>query len=273
MLTAILWATLCSGIAAGSDGSAASAAKPAVDAQVNVRVLKVVVVREVDVPSSRPQPVDLNEIHPCGAGMTLLLELTGTAAANAVQYGHLHISRASDDRGTRISADVHEEDMTRINRTTMFFGVTDAPKDGIWIQLPLSLPSRDAKSLSIAGTLDLTAAKRSAIVIAGIRDKSGAVKCPELEKCGLSCNIAHESGGVLVAHFEGDATQIVDVELVTGTGDAGHPATTYGRFTTYATYAFSPPQAAANDWSLRVELATGKEGVHVAFRLVDVPLP
>jgi hypothetical protein len=212
-------------------------------------------------------------------GLKLVVEVQGEDVARASHFGMFELEAAVDNTGDKLklSEDAlgfHDfrKEFVAIDRSQMFIGEDNPPKDVIRIELPLESPARAAATISLRGKLQL---KKVETVDVLIPATPGDVKHEQLEKAGLKLKIvksedpesfAYEVSGKLDLLNE---AQIVDAQ--------GKPIETRGS-SSYGSdeslhrdiYLEKPVPA---DAKLKLALVTKAENVPVTFELKDVKLP
>jgi len=246
---------------------------PSPHAGIHVRALKIAVVRELDLVHGAQAPPELPRIHPRGSGLCVLLDVSGERIPSVIEFGHIQLSVLTDDRGRHISIPEFDEQLDRVDRESMFFGVDNVPTDSLWIELELPLPKRDAKTLTVVGALDVVLAQRRELSLPDVASRTGRVDWPELESAGLTCTISRGEDDATIATFEGDPRRVINADLMRGDAKAYGAYNCSRSHRSRVTYTFWPTTASKDALRLRVEIAQKKGKTEVPFRLVDLPLP
>jgi hypothetical protein len=240
-----------------------------------VRALKVVAVREVDLGQPGDSALELSTIHVCDPELHVLMAVEGRVVADVVEYAHPVLSKVYDDRRRKIIVPKRTDELMDVDRKFMFFGLDDPPADTLWIRLGLPLPERDAKKLSIEGSISLVAAKRRSISFPDLQEHDGKLKWPELESAGVTCTLRSDSDEALVVRFEGEAKRIISATLTRGyEKQVLEPHSWHREWDRAVEYLFWFGEEQEDEaLALNVEVAVEKRPIDVPIRLEELPLP
>lgn len=202
----------CGALAAfAQDGGSAAAA--AADSAVTVRVAKLTEIRQQKDKGSAPV-----SFGPCEPGLSVTLELSGPLVERATHWGMLELS-GRDDQGRELQLatqrmfDDPTKEFIQFDRQQMYFGMDEAPKDKVLVELTLTLPARDAKAIALRGTAKLRAAEREQVEIAKLTP-SQPISDPTLSAAGLTVGIGSIEDGMLELELEGDIERLLEVKLM-----------------------------------------------------------
>lgn len=244
--------------------------------------LKVTAVEIVDLRRAKLKPAKPSENQHFSfdrPGLKLVVEVQGEDAARASHYGMLEIESATDNTGAKLKLNedafgFHDSrtEFVEIDRSQMFFGEDDAPKDLIRVELPFESPARSAATISVRGKLDL---KKVATVDVLVPTTVGELANEDAKKAGLKIKIvkpddeksfSYEVSGKLDALFN---AAIVDAD--------GKPVETNGGSsfgggdTSHRVIYLEEPMP--ENAKLRLSIVTKAEIVPAKFDLKDVKLP
>jgi hypothetical protein len=156
-------------------------------------------------------------------GMRLVVELRGEDVAHASHYGMLELEAAADDKGgtLKLNEDAlgfHDlrKEFVEIDRSQMFLGEDNPPKDAIRVEIPFESPARAASAVSVRGKLQL---RRVETVDVLVPATPGEVKHEQLEKLGVKLTIVKpEEDNGFAYEAEGKLDALLDAQLVDAQG-------------------------------------------------------
>lgn len=248
---------------------------------VSTEVPKVTAVEIVDLRRAdlKPKSDDQPRFSFDRPGLKVVIEIQGEDVAKASHYGMLTFESATDNTGAKLKLnedafsfrDARTEFIT-IDRSQMFMGEKDAPKDVIRVDLPFESPARAAAAISLRGKLEV---KKIATVELQVATTPGPVESAELKAAGAKLEIvksdddkvfAYKLTGKLDAVFEAIVTDAQGKPIETnGSSSSG------GReSSTREIYLESPLPA---DAKLRIAVVTKSEVAAVKIELKDIKLP
>ena len=237
-------------------------------------------------PSQAPPGV----FAPDGKYQTVTLKLTGPQARMATAYGHLQITDATDDKGTKLklveslsSTGDDAKQFVHLDRNQMFFGQFNAPKDAIEVHMFLSGPAANAQKLTkLAGSLKLmTGGQQKKISISGLPGKLGqTIDDPGLTEAGLTVQLGKElgkdpfggSGKTLVVTVKGNTNQLIEIDLVEPSGRSATASTSRGQSGTELVIELGTSKPLDN-LRLLMTVAAGQKEADVPFEFTDAALP
>lgn len=212
-------------------------------------------------------------------GLKLVIEVQGEDVLRASQYGMLELDAATDNTGAKLKFneesfsfnDIRKE-FVEVDRSQMFMGEENPPKDVIRVELALESPARAAASISLRGKLQL---KKVATVDVVVPATPGEVKNEELTKAGVKFKVAEASDeNSFVYEVSGKLEALFDATVVDAQGKPfeirGRMSSGGGESSRREIFLEKPVPP---DAKVRLAIVTKAEVVPVPFDLKDLKLP